>query len=150
MCGNILDIAATNSPDRVRNVIVDDKNKFCCSDHHFISFDTAIRLSLARPVEPRKSKLYSKADFPSMDNYLTNYLFMHPRLAPIDTPMTDAISSACQLYVPTITIPRKKLPKWFDGEARHLLKQICTSVKRKNTVASNERSTVWKKNSPTN
>ncbi len=39
-------------------------------------------------------------------------------------------------------IPRKNLPKWFDGEARHLLKQIRTlkrSAKGKNTVAKQQR-----------
>ncbi len=108
VCGNTLDIVATNTPDRLRNVIVDDKNKFCCSDHHFISFGIAIRHSQARPVEPRKIKLYSRA------THITNYLSMHACPAQIDpfwSLMSSALSSACQLYVPSITISRKNLPK---------------------------------------
>ena len=109
VCGNILDILATNSPDRLRNVIVEDKNKFCRSDHYFISFDTAIRHAPARPMGSRTILLYSRADFTSIDNSIANYLHTSPRPASIDTlwsTIKDAILSACQLYVPTISIPK--------------------------------------------
>ena len=145
VCGNILDILATNSPDRLSNIRVDDKNKFCCSDHYFISFDTATRHTPARPVGQKRIMLYSRADFTCIDNSITIYLHMSPRPATIDTlwsTIKDAISSACQLYVPTVLISRKNLPKWFDGEARHLLKQIRTlkrSAKGKNTVAKQQK-----------
>ena len=143
MCGNTLDIVATNSPDTLHNVKVDDQNKFCISDHDVITFDVATRAMPIRSTETRRVKLYSRADFLSLDNSIADNLNLSSlQILPTTTDslwtsIKSAIMPACQLHAPQITISSKQLPKWFNSETRHLLKQIHTlkrSEKRRSTM----------------
>ena len=135
MCSNTLDIVATNSPDRLHNVKVDDQNKFCISDHYVITFDVATRAMPIRSTETRRVKLYSRTDFLSLDNTIADNLNLSSlQNLPTTTDslwnsIKSAIMFACQLHVPQITISSKQLPKWFNSETRHLLKFTPSNVR---------------------
>ncbi len=104
MCAATFYTGYTNSPDWLSNVIVDEKNKFCRSDHYFyfFSFDAAaINIhQLDLWVQERPVLLYSRADFTCLIiPYNFTYLLVQQPLTHFGIPLKmPSCLLVCSMY----------------------------------------------------
>ena len=132
--GNTLDLLLTNDPDRVSSLSLDSSHSTVL-DHYTISLIytcTSHHHNLTRQSSP--SYNFPLADWQGLNNYLGDINFdMYFSSSNIDyiwESIHNAISEACDKFIPKTAKRRSTLPKWFSPQVRHLLNKI-RSLNRK-------------------
>ena len=127
--GNTLDLIFSNYPSLISNIHVNPT----VSDHHLISFSLVHphHSSIWSPHVPLHFWNYSKADidgpiFHLLDNSDLDNCLQLDGVNDIWSHIKTNLLNACQLYVPTVQVPKYKSPKWFTPEIRHLIKKSRT------------------------
>ena len=132
--GNVLDLCITNAPYLLSNLAVDQSTCSSQSDHHLLTLNILSTSTHKQVTESplRKSLLnYSKADIPSIEEYLLNSSIVGstPHIKDVNTvwPLIKReILNACYKFTPTAKIPTNPSPKWFDSRIRHQINRIRT------------------------
>jgi len=134
--GNTLDLILTNNDDLVDHISATPTDSLPFkSDHYAITF----KLSITRPQSTENvcQNVYdfSKADFPSMNDYLSNSTILNclflTDVEAIWHMIKSIIHETMMLFIPRIQIHSKQYPKWFTRDLRHQLKCLHT-LRRKN------------------
>ena len=133
-----LDLCITNTPYRLSILAVDQSMCSSQSDHHLLTLNILSTITHKQVTESplRKSLLnYSKADIPSIEEYLLNSSIVEstPHIKDVNTVwllIKREILNACYKFTPTVKIPTNPSPKWFDSQIRHQINQIRTLRRR--------------------
>jgi hypothetical protein len=138
--GNILDLLVTNQPEQISELLIDKHTCSSTSDHHLITYTIKLKPQNVKKYKtlPQSILLHSKADFASISNYidrqnLTNQIRHQPITDAWNT-FLSTLTTACDLYTPTIRPTTCKSPKWFTPDIKHQINQIrslCRCIKKK-------------------
>ena len=132
--GNILDLCITNTPYCLSNLAVDQSSCSSQSDHHLLTLNILSKSTHKQITESPLRKLllnYSKADIPSIEEYLLNSSIVEsiPHIKDVNTVwllIKREILNACYKFTPTVKIRTNPSPKWFDSRIRHQINRIRT------------------------
>ena len=136
--GKTLDLLFCNDPTCISDIEVLSPGSVCNSDHCGISFK--VKLNCKR-LKGAKRKIYNlkNADFKGLDRELKYFPWDHILYDnDIDTSLKKFESiflSACDRFIPKITIKSSFQPPWFDSE----LDSLC---KTKNKLLDKKKGTV--------
>ena len=142
--GNILDLLVTNQPEQISELLIDKHTCSSTSDHHLITYTIKLKPQNVKKYKtlPQSILLHSKADFASISNYidrqnLTNQIRHQPITDAWNT-FLSTLTTACDLYTPSIRPTTCKSPKWFTPDIKHQINQIRSLRRRikKNPVPS--------------
>ncbi len=135
--GNILDIIATNVPQRIVNLEVNTSQRRLHSDHFFITF---VFLSKRNNQLHQKNNCdyvlnYSKVDKEGLLGFMEDVYYQLEDVSVLQpcyswNLIKDIITNACLQFVPKLRIPTVTSPRWFTSEIRHNLNKVKSLRKR--------------------
>ena len=124
--GNILDVLLTNSPQSLTNVVVNEENSFCSSDHFPISFSLKANVRRKQSVK-RHIYNFKKADWKNLNSELSRIPW-HSLLASSEIEtcwhnFKSKLYEACDNHIPKIYVRDGFKPPWFDSEVYDLCRE---------------------------
>ena len=117
--GKILDILLTNSPQCLSEVVVEEENKMCLSDHLPISFKIKANVKRNKSSK-RKIHNFKKADWEKLNDDISKVnweqLLNSSDVEVCWTKFCMKFWTLVNKHVPTVTIKSDFQPPWFDAE----------------------------------
>ena len=117
--GNVLDILATDSPQRISNLIVISDRTICSSDHFPIEFKLSLNALRKKPIK-RSVYNFKKANWEAMDTDFSNVNWYHflnsDNIETACKKFKSKFFEVCNKHIPKIKISNEFKPPWYDSE----------------------------------
>lgn len=127
--GNILDLCLTNQPNLVCDISPLTDGLICnLSDHVPVDISILISYHFSYSGPVSKFRLFSKGNYPAMDNFLQDAnledFFNSVDIEYMWLLLKDLIHRAISTFVPARHSARQCLPRWFNPKLRHALHKL--------------------------
>ena len=143
VCGNILDLVLTNSPDHVTNLLVHPPDYHCVtSDHYLITFTITFEHLVSSPTIYEVFN-FTKGDYTGLSKYLLSHdlssIYNSSNIEEIWHLLKSHITCAMALFIPKTRLRVHQFPTWFTPQLWHSRKCLCTLQRKlnKNPLTSN-------------